>query len=66
MSMVIKRSFQLLIVRADITPGIAQAKLDISGTKLFPFNPSGRMMRSIINTTRDKYPVSSKIPMKKE
>ena len=62
---VIKRSFQLEIVRLAMTPGIAQAALDNKGTTLLPFRPKGRIMRSMINTTRDIYPVSSKIPMKK-
>jgi hypothetical protein len=62
---VMRRSFQLDIVLADITPGMAQAKLDIRGTILLPLSPRGRIIRSIIKTTRDKYPVSSRMAIKK-
>ena len=64
--MVIMRSFQFEIVLVAITAGIAHATLDISVTTLFPFNQKGRIKRSIINTTLAKYPVSSKIAMKKK
>ena len=50
--MVMMRSFQLEIVRVAITPGIAHAALEMSGTTLFPLSPKGRINLSIINTTR--------------
>ena len=64
-NMVMSRSFQLEIVRVAIIPGIAQAMLDINGTTLLPFKPNGRINRSMMNTTRYKYPLSSKMEMKK-
>ena len=51
---VIILSFQSEMVLAAIIPGIAHATLEISGTTLLPFNPNGRMIRSIIKTTRAK------------
>ena len=53
-SIVMRRSFQLPIVLADITPGMAHAKLDINGTTLLPLRPSGLIIRSIIKTTLDR------------
>ena len=64
--MVMSLSFQFNMVLVDITPGIAHAKLEIKGTMLLPFKPKGLMMRSIIKTTRDRYPVSSKMAIKKK
>ena len=64
-NMVMSRSFQLEMVRVDITPGMAQAKLDIHGTILFPFSPKGLIILSIMKTTLDKYPVSSRMAIKK-
>ena len=55
------RSFQFSMVLVAITAGIAQAIPDISGTTLLPLRPNGFMMRSIRNTTRDMYPLSSSI-----
>ena len=52
--MVMILSFQLLIVLAAITPGMAHAILESNGTTLFPFNPSGLIKRSMIKTTRAK------------
>jgi hypothetical protein len=37
-----------------ITPGMAHAIPDISGTTLLPFKPKGRMILSIRNTTLDR------------
>lgn len=53
-NIVMSRSFQLPIVLADITPGMAHAKLDINGTTLLPLRPIGLISRSIIKTTLDK------------
>ena len=50
--MVIKRSFQLSILRVAIIAGMAQAVPEISGTTLFPLKPKRRMIRSIKKTTR--------------
>ena len=52
--MVMSLSFGSAIVRADITPGMAQATLESKGTTLLPFKPKGRISRSMIKTTLDK------------
>ena len=64
--MVIKRSFQLAMLRVAITPGMAHATLLIKGTTDFPFNPNGRIKRSMMNTTRAMYPVSSSMVRNKK
>ena len=56
---------QFSILRVAITAGIAQAVPDIKGTMVFPLKPNRRISRSIKNTTRLIYPVSSSMAMKK-
>ena len=50
--MVIIRSFQFSILRALMIEGTAQASPPIIGTTDFPFNPTLRIILSIINVTR--------------
>ena len=59
--MVIKRSFQLPIVRVAIIAGIAQAVPEINGITLLPLIPNLRIILSIKNTTLLIYPDSSRI-----
>ncbi|OPZ75888.1 MAG: hypothetical protein BWY82_00014 [Verrucomicrobia bacterium ADurb.Bin474] len=65
MKMVINLECLSSIVRVERMPGTAQAKLDNSGTKLFPFNPDHAKMRSIKKAALAMYPVSSRSAMKK-
>ena len=50
--MVINRSRSLLIVRAAIMPGTAQAKLDKSGMKARPLSPTRNISSSISTAAR--------------
>ena len=49
---VIKRSFQFSILRADIIAGTAQAIPEINGTTDLPLRPKFFIKRSIIKVTR--------------
>ena len=50
---VARRSFGFSIVRVAMMPGIAHAKLDRSGMKALPCNPTPRISLSIRNAARD-------------
>ncbi len=51
-NMVMRRSFQLLMVRVLMMAGIAQAPPDISATILRPLRPNQRISRSKIKAAR--------------
>ena len=50
--MVVSRSFSSSIVRVDMMPGTAHAKLDRSGMKARPDRPTAAISRSIRNAAR--------------
>ena len=52
-NMVIRRSFQLSMLRVAMMAGIAQAIPDISGTTLFPLSPTALISLSMRKTARD-------------
>jgi hypothetical protein len=58
--MVVMRSRRLSITRADMMPGMAQAKLDRRGMKERPCRPVPPMNRSIRKAARAMYPKSSR------
>ena len=61
--MVVSRSFSFSIVRADIMPGMAQAKLDNNGMNARPFKPTRSINSSIRNAARAIYPDASSAKM---
>ena len=61
--MVMILSFQLGIVRADITAGIAHAAPLNNGIIERPLSPNPRSNLSVMKLTLDIYPVSSSMAM---
>ena len=63
--MVASRSRGFWMVRVAMIPGMAQAKLDSKGMNARPESPTLPITRSSKKAARGRYPVSSRIRMKK-